>query len=134
MTDPSKERSFASHLTTVEVADVVTPRNIHLRFKLAPGESIHFKAGQFVQVFIPQANDKPRRTSYSVASPPQHSDYIELCVTHVEGGRSSTYLHSLKVGDQVTLMGPLGKFTLPNRWPAIQFLLPPDLESRRFGA
>lgn len=98
------------------MADLITPRNIHLRFQLPEGKQMHFKPGQFVQVFIPQP-DKPRRTSYSIASPPQYTDFFELCVTHVEGGRSSTYLHSLKKGDKVTAMGPLGKFTHPEPLP-----------------
>jgi len=71
-----------------------------------------FHAGQFVQIFVP-AGDKPRRTSYSIASSPFHDTYFELCVTHVLGGVSSTFLHGLKVGDKVQAMGPLGKFTLP---------------------
>ncbi len=108
------ERSFETYETTVDAADLITPRNMHLRFRLPAGKSIHFKAGQFIQVFIPQEGDKPRRTSYSIASHPHNTEFVELCVTHVEGGRSSTYLHSLKVGDKVTLMGPLGKFSLPD--------------------
>jgi ferredoxin-NADP reductase len=114
VTDNPHERSFGTHETTVTVADLVTPRNKHLRFQLPPGQSMHFKAGQFVQIFVPQpGSDKPRRTSYSIASPPRYTEFFELCVTHVEGGKSSTYLHSLKVGDKVTAMGPLGKFAAP---------------------
>ncbi len=110
------ERAFDTYETTIEIAKMVTPRNIHLRFRLPAGKTMHFRAGQFVQVFVPQS-DKPRRTSYSIASGPQHQDFFELCVTHVEGGKSSTFLHSLKVGDKVTVMGPLGKFGMPEPLP-----------------
>ena len=110
------ERAFETYETTVEVADLVTPRNMHLRFRLPAGKEMHFKAGQFVQIFVPQP-DKPRRTSYSIASAPQDGHSFELCVTHVDGGKSSGYLHSLKVGDKVTAMGPLGKFTQPDPLP-----------------
>lgn len=116
MTEEHHERSFGTYETTIEVAKLVTPRNMHLKFKLPPGKEIHLKAGQFVQVFVPQP-DKPRRTSYSVSSAPQHTDSFELCVTKVEGGKSSTYLHNLKPGDKVTVMGPLGKFTQPDPLP-----------------
>ena len=114
--EPLKERSFGTFETTVTVANLMTPRNIHLRFQLPPGKELHFKSGQFVQVFVPQP-DKPRRTSYSIASAPQNTNNFELCVTWVDGGKSSTYLHSLKVGDKVTIMGPLGKFTQPDLLP-----------------
>ena len=113
MIEEKKKRPFETYETTIEVADIVTPRNIHLRFQLPPGKTMEFKAGQFVQIFVPQKDGKPRRTSYSVASPPQITNCFELCVTKVEGGRSSTYLHTLKKGDKVTVMGPLGRFTLP---------------------
>lgn len=109
-----KKRSFETYEVTVEVADLVTPRNKHLRFRFPADREIHFKAGQFIQLFIPiQGEEKPRRTSYSIASAPEHTHFFDLCVTHVEGGKSSTYLHNLKVGDKVTVLGPLGKFTLP---------------------
>ncbi len=116
MTEETHARAFDTYETTVVESKIVTPRNIHLRFQLPKGKEMHFKAGQFVQIFVPQP-DKPRRTSYSIASSPQHPDYFELCVTHVEGGKSSTFLHHLKVGDKVTAMGPLGKFTQPEPLP-----------------
>ena len=111
-----RERAFETYDTIVEIAELKTPRNIHLRFRLPEGKHMKFKSGQFVQVFVPQP-DKPRRTSYSIASAPQNTNFFELCVTWVDGGKSSTYLHSLKVGDKVTVMGPLGKFTQPDPLP-----------------
>lgn len=110
------ERSFNTYDAKVEMADLVTPRNIHLRFRLPQGREMRFKEGQFIQVFVPQL-DKPRRTSYSIASPSLYPDFIELCVTKVDHGVSSNYLHNLKKGDTVTIMGPLGRFTLPTPLP-----------------
>lgn len=112
----SPERSFETYEADVTVAKLVTPRNIHLQFKVPPGKLVHFKAGQFFQVFIPQP-DKPLRRSYSVASTPNHEDYIELCVTLVETGKASPYLHKLKPGDKITMLGPLGKFGYQNPLP-----------------
>lgn len=108
-----KKRSFDTYEATIGKVDVLTPRNKNIQFLLPPGKTMHFKSGQFVQVFVPVEGDKPRRTSYSIASSPIHETYFELCVTHVEGGKSSTYLHSLKTNDKVTVMGPLGKFQMP---------------------
>jgi ferredoxin-NADP reductase len=104
------KRTFETYDLTVETAALVTPRNIHLRFRLAPGKELHFKAGQFIQMFIPLPDGKIRRSSYSIASSPKNVDFFELCVTKVDGGISSTYLHSLKPGDKIQGMGPLGTF------------------------
>lgn len=115
MTEPTptqeKKRAFDTYEVTVEQADLVTPRNKHLRFRLPAGKELNFKAGQFMQMFIPTAEGKPRRTSYSIASAPTHKEYFELCVTLVNGGTSSGFLHALKKGDKLQAMGPLGTFT-----------------------
>jgi ferredoxin-NADP reductase len=91
-TGAERRRPFETYDLVVEAADLITPRNKHLRFRLPKGKELHFEAGQFVQMFIPD-NGKTRRTSYSIASSPQHNDYFELCVTLVDGGKSSTFLH-----------------------------------------
>jgi ferredoxin-NADP reductase len=112
MTDSAvaHKRTFETYDLTVEVADAVTPRNKHLRFRLPAGKELHFKAGQFMQMFIPLPDGKIRRSSYSIASSPKDPTSFELCVTLVDGGKSSTYLHGLKVGDKIQGMGPLGTF------------------------
>lgn len=112
MTDTAvaHKRAFETYDLSVEAADAVTPRNKHLRFRLAPGKELHFKAGQFMQMFIPLPDGKVRRSSYSIASSPKDPSSFELCVTLVDGGKSSTYLHNLKPGDRIQGMGPLGTF------------------------
>jgi ferredoxin-NADP reductase len=111
-----KKRPFDTYLTRVEEARTLAPRVKNIRFRLEDGKAMDFQAGQFVQMFIPQP-DKVRRTSYSIASPPKHRDFFELCVTLVDGGKSSTFLHGLNPGDTVQAMGPLGRFTLPEPLP-----------------
>jgi ferredoxin-NADP reductase len=105
-----KKRTFETYDVTVEAAELLSPHNKHLRFRLPAGREIHFQAGQFVQMFIPLADGKERRTAYSIASSPRETGFFELCVTRVEGGESSTYLHGLKVGEAARCMGPLGTF------------------------
>jgi ferredoxin-NADP reductase len=114
---PERRRAFETFETTVQKVDDLTPRNKGIHFHLEGDHQLHYKPGQFMQVFVPVEGDKPRRTSYSIASVPRHTDRFELCVTLVEGGKSSSYLHSLKVGDKVTAMGPLGRFTMPEPLP-----------------
>ena len=106
MTDSAvaHKRAFETYDLAVEEAVSVTPRNKHLRFRLAPGKELHFKAGQFMQMFIPLPDGKIRRSSYSIASSPKDAGVFELCVTLVDGGKSSTYLHNLKPGDKILTM------------------------------
>ncbi len=106
------DRTFDTFDAVVEESKVLTPRNKDIRFRVPSDKPFHFKAGQFVQIFVPLP-DKIKRTSYSIASPPQRHDVFDLCVTHVEGGPSSTFLHNLKPGDKIQALGPLGKFTMP---------------------
>lgn len=112
MTDSAvaHKRAFETYDLSVEAAESVTPRNKHLRFRLAPGKELHFRTGQFAQMFIPLPDGKIRRSSYSIASAPSRTDAFELCVTLVDGGKSSTYLHNLKPGDKIQAMAPLGTF------------------------
>lgn len=105
-------RAFEEFETVVEESRILTPRNKNIRFRVPADKPFHFKAGQFVQIFVPTP-EKVRRTSYSIASAPQRHDSFELCVTLVDGGVSSSFLHNLKVGDKVHALGPLGKFGLP---------------------
>jgi ferredoxin-NADP reductase len=87
----------------------LTPGNKVLRFTLPAGKELNFKAGQYVQLFVPHEAGV-RRRAYSIASSPYHRDYFELCVTLVDGGISSTYLHRMKPGDTIQGMAPLGHF------------------------
>jgi ferredoxin-NADP reductase len=109
--DTEKKRAFETYELTLAESTDLAPREKNLLFKLPAGKTLHFKAGQFAQLFIPNG-DKVKRTAYSIASSPQRTDGFELCVTHVDGGVSSTYLHNMKVGDKIQGMAPLGTFVL----------------------
>ena len=68
---------------------------------------IDFAPGQYVTV---RYGGVPR--PYSIASSP-NDDALEICVRRVPGGKLTTQLCSeAEVGDDVTLRGPNGEFTL----------------------
>ena len=49
--------------------------------------------------------------SYSVASPPDGGDEIELTVERLDDGEVSTFLHDvLEVGDELEVRGPIGGY------------------------
>jgi Na+-transporting NADH:ubiquinone oxidoreductase subunit F len=92
-------------------ARMVTPDTREIRLDLREPDRIDFRPGQYVQVFVPGAGETTFR-AYSIASPPGSSGQIELLVRLIPGGLGSTYLHTLRVGDDVTFTGPYGEFQL----------------------
>ena len=86
-------------------------REIELRLKEPP--AIAFKAGQFVSFEV--GRDALNRTivrPYSIASPPSQAERVLLVLNLVPGGPGSTYLFSLRVGDETEFKGPTGAFYL----------------------
>lgn len=86
-------------------------RELDLRLMEPP--QITFKAGQFVSFEVGQ--DEKKRTlirPYSIASPPSQTETVTLLLNLVPGGPGSTYLFSLKEGDETQFKGPAGAFRL----------------------
>lgn len=71
-------------------------------------EKANFIPGQFVSLKV---NEEGLRRSYSVASLPNKKN-IELVVDVAPMGVGSKYVLGLKVGDQVEVLGFLGKFVV----------------------
>lgn len=81
------------------------------RLILESNEPFEFEAGQFITIKIDD-QDKPCFRAYSIASSPNDDKKtFELCIKAVEGGRGSVWLNSLDPGEEVTFLGPSGKFT-----------------------
>lgn len=76
---------------------------------LAIPEGFQYVPGQFIQIIIPETNNKLTR-SYSLASITTDG-HLELCMKIVPGGTTETYFQHLKPGDTVTIRGPFGQFT-----------------------
>jgi ferredoxin-NADP reductase len=77
-------------------------------------QSFDFLPGQFVTLDLP-IDEKPskRLRSYSIASWPDGSNIIELCIVLLDEGAGTKYLfNEIVVGSSVTLRGPVGVFTL----------------------
>ena len=83
------------------------------RFTLPSGRGIPFSylPGQFVTIEA-DVEGKTIKRSYTIASSPTQSRYIELTIKREEKGAMSRHLHDhLKVGDEVAISGPGGFFT-----------------------
>ena len=72
----------------------------------------HFEAGQYLTLKKHIDGEEVRR-SYSLCSAPFENEW-RVAIKKVENGKFSTYANgSLKVGDEMEVMTPMGKFT-PN--------------------
>jgi NAD(P)H-flavin reductase len=77
-----------------------------IRIKLIQPNEISFKAGQYLAVSRP---DTDKMSYYSIASSPNRKTEVELLVQKGEPGSGSSYMFSLKEGDDVNFKMPMGK-------------------------
>jgi NAD(P)H-flavin reductase/ferredoxin len=103
--DPSARKTFSVKVfrNTSAAADV----NV-LQLRLPAGQRARFKAGQYLQVALPDGS----RRSYSMANPPHESDMLQLHIRHVAGGQFTRILPQLTSGDLLQVELPYGSFEL----------------------
>ena len=93
-----------TYRTRVVAIDDATHDIRQIRLEIEAGETVAFRAGQYAQVTFAGA---PAR-DYSMANQPGRS-HLEFHIRHVPGGATSEHVaRSLKVGDEVSVRGPLG--------------------------
>ncbi|MBC7469501.1 MAG: 2Fe-2S iron-sulfur cluster binding domain-containing protein [Ramlibacter sp.] len=79
-----------------------------LQLRLPVGQRVKFKAGQYLQVTLPDGS----RRSYSMANPPHENDTLQLHIRHVAGGQFTQIVPTLKAGDLLEVELPFGNFEL----------------------
>jgi len=82
-----------------------------LTIELIEPAQISFRPGQYVQIQAPSP-EGPISRAYSISSPIFQTEKIQLVVRLVPGGIASTFLHSLKEGQELYFTGPYGDFKL----------------------
>ena len=93
---------------TVSRIESLTPTIKGVWLKLDAPEGMHFQAGQYVNLELPNGIGS---RAFSIANAPQAGGEIELNIRIVPGGSGTTYVHEqLKVGDRLTISGPYGRF------------------------
>ena len=81
---------------------------------------MQFLAGQYVDILLPDG----KRRAFSIASPPQEEDELELHIRHVEGGNFTGWVFDeLKEKDILRLEGPLGIFFIRHDEPSRPMIL-----------
>jgi len=103
--DPAARKTFQARVfrNTLAAADVSL-----LQLRLPAGRRARFKAGQYLQVALPDGSKR----SYSMANPPHESDSLELHIRHVAGGQFTQIVPTLKAGDVLEVELPFGNFEL----------------------
>jgi CDP-4-dehydro-6-deoxyglucose reductase len=93
---------------------LLTPDVIRLRIKLPDAQRLQFLAGQYLEILLKDG----KRRAFSIASPPQSEDTIELHIRHVEGGGFTGWVFdTLNERDILRLEAPLGTFFVRNDAP-----------------
>ncbi len=102
---------YDGHISRIEN---VTANTWRFWVALPKGQTLDFRAGQFVTMDLPIHERKVKRwRSYSIASPPHQSSELEFCIVRLEGGAASRYFfEEVKVGTPIRFKGPNGKFVL----------------------
>lgn len=72
-------------------------------FTIRPVEPVPFAAGQFVELAVPGIGEAP----FTPSSSPQITDFMEITIMRT--GRVTDWLHTMKVGDEVGVRGPMGR-------------------------
>jgi len=94
-------------VATVEAVRVDTPRV--KSFTLSLPDWRQFRPGQHFDIRLTAPDGYQAQRSYSIASPPEMADSIELTVELLEDGEVSPYFHEVvQPGDQFELRGPIG--------------------------
>lgn len=95
--------------TTVSRIETLTPTIKAFYLKL--DDTIHFQAGQYVQVHLPGMEAS---RAFSIANSPQQilaTGEVELNVRLLAGGEATSYMHEqLQAGDEIRISGPYGRF------------------------
>lgn len=107
--DPDAEiipiRDFTGEVVRMED---LTPTIKGVWIALGGDDDIHFQAGQYINLALP---DGVGSRAFSIASVPADGRLIELNVRRVPGGLGTAYIHDrLSVGDRIKFTGPYGRF------------------------
>lgn len=111
---PLKYRAARYTAVVKEVFDIASlpPETYLIRFTFEGLQGVFdFQPGQFLSICA-EKEGKSISRPYSIASPPEQKEYLELAIKVVEGGFMSNYLHKVPPGTKLKAVGPLGSFVL----------------------
>lgn len=110
--DPKDKKINKYHW--LKVKDIIreTPDAITIIFD-KPTDEMTYEPGQFLTLILPVEGKEVRR-SYSLCTSPFTDPYPAVTVKRVASGKVSNYLNdTLRPGDTIRVMEPMGVFTTP---------------------
>ncbi|MDX9971264.1 MAG: FAD-dependent oxidoreductase [Candidatus Gracilibacteria bacterium] len=93
----------------------LTNDTIELSFEVL--SDFEYLAGQFINIKIDDDKGFPCFRAYSISG--FENGIMELCVKIIKNGRGSVFMNSLKEGEEITFIGPTGKFVYAGENAAI---------------
>lgn len=102
---------------SLKVSDVrrETPEAVSVAFEVPPQlwPEYQYKQGQYLTLKL-KVNGEEIRRSYSVCTSPFAEKELRIAIKEVNGGKGSTLINrSMKAGDMVEVMTPMGNFHSP---------------------
>ncbi len=84
----------------------------HLEFEVPTVPRFGFVAGQWLSFKTNKPDGEEITRAYSIASPPGEDNRLALCLNRVQDGFMSNFLCDMKVGEEISCLGPFGDFIL----------------------
>jgi ferredoxin-NADP reductase len=93
---------------TTKVLEIktLTQKVVEISLEVLEPKPFNFLAGQYVDFVI-----ENQVRAYSMANVPGLKTPLTFCIEKIPGGLSTTFLETVKVGDEVKIQGPQGTFT-----------------------
>lgn len=92
-----------------EVSWLTRTGTLRLAFEVTDDRPFSFEPGNFVRIETEVEGKGFRRGTYCIASSPSDYRRFDLLVRVVPGGRMSSHLGSLRLGDGIAFRGPTGR-------------------------
>lgn len=92
--------------------ELVAPRVRRVRLRVADGERLRHRAGQYVLLHARAADGTVVKRAYSIATAPAEDPEFELCVRLAADRGASAFVHAVVPGTEVSFTGPWGKFVV----------------------
>lgn len=91
---------------------LVAPGVRRVTLRLADGERLGQRAGQYILLHARAPDGATVKRAYSIASPPAVDAEFALCVRLIHDRPASAFVHALTPGTEVSFTGPWGKFVV----------------------
>lgn len=111
MTDPRPQRVLARF----EEKIAFNEKFVEYHFECVEPHRLAFAAGQYASIKV---NEQGQRRPYSFCSSPSIDHGFHLLLDLSPNGIGSKYMESLKLGDQIEMIAPMGVFTVEDHMVA----------------